>query len=71
METLDFITIHGMIGTFNADDEDLRQSSLLVSERRDALQVVGVLPHGYEFQPASIEQADRLIRWLEHWKAQQ
>jgi len=67
-ETFDFITIIEVDARKMPDT--LQQSPLLVSKRRNALQVIGVLPHGYKFQPASIEQADRLIEWLEHWKAQ-
>lgn len=32
------------------------------------LAVVGTLSHGVKIQPESIEDADKMIQWLEDWK---
>jgi hypothetical protein len=42
-----------------------RTSSLLVTD--DCLRVLGNLPHGYEFTPASQQDACELIAWLSKW----
>lgn len=43
-----------------------RGSHLHVTERH--LEVVGVLPHLYKFEPSTIQDADTLINWLQAWK---
>ena len=43
-------------------------SSLSVSEpEHTTLRVLGVIPHGSEIQPRSVEAAQELIKWLEGW----
>lgn len=58
---LEFITIVDLSG---------RTSSLSIGGRRDngTLVVVGGLSHNAEFEPDSIADANRLIKWLEEWK---
>ena len=51
-----------------------RKSSLSIHGRLDtplALTVVGNLEHNARIAPVSITQADRLIEWLQEWKASQ
>lgn len=50
-----------------------RVSSLGIHGRDDknALCVIGNLEHNCQFAPTSINGADKLIKWLEEWKAAQ
>jgi len=54
-------------------DETGRVSSLGVygKKKQDDLTitVIGGLSHGLDFAPKSIDDANRLIAWLEEWKA--
>ena len=46
-------------------DGEVRASSLGISKRSPgALTVVGNLPHYYEFWPASGDDRDKLVKWL-------
>lgn len=58
---LDFITVV---------DTNKRQSSLGIHGRKttDTLRVTGILEHGAEIEPASIQDADKWIAWLQEWK---
>ena len=44
-----------------------RVSSFSVKENDTVLQVLGELPHGYNFVPASIKDANLLIKVLSNW----
>jgi hypothetical protein len=61
---LEWISI---VGSGGGQGEE-RVSSLGWSDRDPTvLQVTGVLPHNYKFEPASIEDAEMLIEYLEGW----
>ena len=61
---LDFITVR---------DTDGRASSLSIYGRHDkpvpALQIVGNLEHSARIAPDTIQDCDKLIAWLNEWKA--
>lgn len=61
---LDFISLKSV----NEDSDESRTSSLAITDRHSGLEVVGVLPHNYVFEPASIKDADKMIEWLQEWK---
>jgi hypothetical protein len=64
---LQFITVR--------DSQTGRASSLSIHGRQDttppSLVVVGNLEHNAHIRPDSIADADRLIQWLNEWKAAQ
>ena len=43
-----------------------RQSSLMIggSSQHGGLEVLGNLPHGYEFKPRRVEDRNELVDWL-------
>lgn len=47
-------------------DETGRKSSFLVNNNK--LEVIGVLPHCTKIQPANIQEANKLIKFLKEWK---
>lgn len=61
---LNFISLKSL----NEDFDEPRISSLAITDKHSGLEVVGVLPHNYVFEPASIEDADKMIEWLQNWK---
>ena len=62
-EALNWITM--------VEPETGRQSSLGIYGRTDrgCLRVVGNLEHSAEIEPATIEDCNKLIRWLTKWRA--
>jgi len=51
----------------NGKPEDRpRQSTLMIggSGQHGGLEVIGVLPHGYEFKPFKAADRDELVGWL-------
>lgn len=55
-----------IIETNATDETHPRQSSLMIggSSQNGGLEVLGVLPHGYEFKPRRAIDRDELIGWL-------
>lgn len=49
------------------DSEFPHNSSLSFSEKWEGLRVLGVLTHGFEFEPRNVAAARKLIDWLERW----
>ena len=50
--------------SINSRDSD-RRSTLLIEGGK--LAVLGVLPHGYTFEPSSAKDAEKLIDYLQDW----
>ncbi len=48
------------------DKEHPRQTSLMIggSRQNGGLEVLGNLPHGYEFKPRREQDRDELVGWL-------
>ena len=60
--SIEFIDI---IETNPSNPEWPRQSCFSLTDREpDALRVVGVLPHGYEWRPKNAQACQELIAWL-------
>ena len=53
------------------DPEFPHSSCLSITDKRDGLTVVGVLTHGFTFEPRTVSAALKLITWLEEWRAKQ
>ena len=63
---LTFVSIDGHMPSLEGE---VRRSTLQLDRTGNApsLTVIGNLPHGYTFQPASVDDAMELIRYLAQW----